>query len=253
MRKFISWNVNGLRAVEKKGFLAVISGLAPYLVALQEIKAMPEQLPESVKNIPGYKAFWFPARRKGYAGVATYSQEEPLSVIYGLDHQQHDYEGRVLTLEFADFFFVNAYFPNSQPELARMAYKLEFNRDLEDFLSGLARRKSVVLCGDFNVAHKEIDLTNPKQNEKNPGFAPEERAWMDRFLAAGFVDTFRMFNQESGQYTWWSYRAKARERNIGWRIDYFCVDEKSAARVKAAAIHPEITGSDHCPVSIDFI
>jgi len=222
------------------------------LVALQEIKAQPEQLPEALKNIPGYTAYWFSAQKKGYAGVATYSKELPLSVIYGIDHHDHDYEGRVLTLEFNDFFFVNAYFPNSQHGLLRMDYKLQFNRDLLTFANTLAAQKSVVICGDFNVAHKEIDLTNPKQNEKNPGYAPEERAWMDQFLGAGFVDTFRMFNQEPGQYTWWSYRFNARARNIGWRIDYFCVDTKSAARVKAAAILPEVQGSDHCPVTLDF-
>ena len=252
MRRFVSWNVNGLRAVEKKGFVEIIAGLDADLVALQEIKALPEQLPESIKNIPGYTAYWFSAQKKGYAGVATYSKEPPLSVMYGIDHKDHDYEGRVLTLEFADFFFINAYFPNAQHGLVRMDYKLEFNRDLQAFAQTLAKQKSVVICGDFNVAHKEIDLTNPKQNEKNPGYAPQERAWMDHFLGSGFVDTFRMFNQEPGQYTWWSYRFNARTRNIGWRIDYFCVDEKSAKRVKAAGILSEVEGSDHCPVTLDF-
>lgn len=252
MRRFVSWNVNGLRAVEKKGFVETIADLNADLVALQEIKALPEQLPETIKNIPGYTAYWFSAQKKGYAGVATYSKEQPLSVIYGIDHHDHDYEGRVLTLEFADFFFVNAYFPNSQPGLVRMDYKLTFNNDLLAFAKNLAKQKSVVICGDFNVAHKEIDLTNPRQNEKNPGYAPQERAWMDQFLGAGFVDTFRMFNQEPGQYTWWSYRFNARDRNIGWRIDYFCVDKKSAGRVKAAGILPEVLGSDHCPVTLDF-
>ncbi len=252
MRRFVSWNVNGLRAVEKKGFVETIADLNADLVALQEIKALPEQLPETIKNIPGYTAYWFSAQKKGYAGVATYSKEQPLSVIYGIDHHDHDYEGRVLTLEFADFFFVNAYFPNSQPGLVRMDYKLTFNNDLLAFAENLAKQKSVVICGDFNVAHKEIDLTNPRQNEKNPGYAPQERAWMDQFLGAGFVDTFRMFNQEPGQYTWWSYRFNARARNIGWRIDYFCVDKKSAGRVKAAGILPEVLGSDHCPVTLDF-
>ena len=253
MRRFVSWNVNGLRAVEKKGFVEIIAGLNADLVALQEIKAQPEQLSETVKNIPGYTAYWFSAQKKGYAGVATYSKEQPLSVLYGIDHHDHDYEGRVLTLEFGDFYFVNAYFPNSQHGLVRMDYKLRFNRDLLTFAQSLAAKKSVVICGDFNVAHKEIDLTNPKQNEKNPGFAPQERAWMDQFLAAGFVDTFRMFNQEPGQYTWWSYRFNARERNIGWRIDYFCVDEKSKRRVTEAAILHDIMGSDHCPVVLGFL
>ncbi|HIJ89239.1 MAG: exodeoxyribonuclease III [Desulfobulbaceae bacterium] len=252
MRRFVSWNVNGLRAVEKKGFVEIIAGLDADLVALQEIKALPEQLPETVRTIPGYTAYLFSAQKKGYAGVATYTREEPLSVLYGIDHTDHDYEGRVLTLEFGDFFFVNAYFPNAQHGLVRMDYKLRFNNDLQAFVKTLAEQKSVVICGDFNVAHKEIDLTNPKQNEKNPGYAPEERAWMDNFLGAGFVDTFRMFNQEPGQYTWWSYRFNARSRNIGWRIDYFCVDKKSEARVTGAEILAEIMGSDHCPVVLAY-
>ncbi|MBU2537991.1 MAG: exodeoxyribonuclease III [Proteobacteria bacterium] len=252
MRKFVSWNVNGLRAVEKKGFVEILTKLNADLVALQEIKAMPEQLPETLKNIPGYTPYWFSAQKKGYAGVATYSKELPLSVIYGIDHKDHDYEGRVLTLEFGDFFFVNAYFPNAQHGLLRMDYKLQFNNDLLAFAKSLAAKKSVVICGDFNVAHKEIDLTNPKQNEKNPGYAPEERAWMDHFIEAGFVDTFRVFNQEPDQYTWWSYRFNARARNIGWRIDYFCVDHKSENRVTEAAILSDIMGSDHCPIILGF-
>jgi len=250
--KFVSWNVNGLRAIEKKGFADIVSELDAEIVALQEIKASPEQLPETVLNLPGYKAYWFPASKKGYAGVGTYARTEPVRVIYGIDHHDHDYEGRVLTLEFADFFFVNTYFPNAQHGLTRIDYKLAFNNDLLTFLNDLAQKKSVVICGDFNVAHREIDLTNPKQNVKNPGFTPEERAWMDTFLAAGYVDTFRMFNENPGQYTWWSYRFNARAKNIGWRIDYFCVDEKSATRVKGAEIRPEIMGSDHCPVVLHF-
>jgi exodeoxyribonuclease-3 len=252
MRRLISWNVNGLRAVEKKGFVEILTGLNADLVALQEIKAQPEQLSEAIQNIPGYTPYWFSAQKKGYAGVATYSREQPLSVIYGIDHHDHDYEGRVLTLEFGDFFFVNAYFPNSQHGLVRMDYKLTFNHDLLAFAQALAAQKSVVICGDFNVAHREIDLTNPRQNEKNPGFTPEERAGMDRFLAAGFVDSFRMFHPEPGQYTWWSYRFNARERNIGWRIDYFCVDEKSKDRVTEATILRDIMGSDHCPILLVF-
>ncbi|MGV1100682.1 exodeoxyribonuclease III [Thiovibrio sp. JS02] len=251
-KKFVSWNVNGLRAVEKKGFVEILGDLDPDILALQEIKATPEQLPESLRNIPGYTSYWFPARKKGYAGVGIYAKAVPQQIIYGIDHHDHDHEGRVLTLEFADFYFVNAYFPNAQHGLTRMDYKLRFNDDLMTFLAGLAQSKSVVICGDFNVAHKEIDLANPKQNEKNPGFTPEERAWMDKFLAAGYVDTFRMFNQEPGQYTWWSYRFNARARNIGWRIDYFCVDKRSGARVRGAEILAEITGSDHCPVLLSF-
>ncbi|HIJ78993.1 MAG: exodeoxyribonuclease III [Desulfobulbaceae bacterium] len=250
--KMVSWNVNGLRALEKKGFVEVVAELDADIIALQEIKAQPEQLSDQLKNIPGYRAYWFAAEKKGYSGVGVYSREEPLAVIYGIDHKEHDYEGRVLTLEYGDFYLVNVYFPNARHELLRLDYKLAFNRDLHNFLDTLALKKSVVVCGDFNVAHKEIDLTNPKQNEKNPGFAPEERAWMDEFIAAGYIDTFRLFNQQPGQYTWWSYRFNARARNIGWRIDYFCVDAKSEKRVAGAEILADIAGSDHCPVVLTF-
>ncbi|MFC1513173.1 exodeoxyribonuclease III [Thermodesulfobacteriota bacterium] len=252
-KKFISWNVNGIRAMEKKGFADIVNDLDAEIIGLQEIKAQPEQLSEELKKLAGYHSFWYPASRKGYAGVAIYAKEQPLQVIKGLGHDTHDGEGRVLTLEYDDFYFVTAYFPNAQHGLARLDYKLEFNRDLHRFVDELAAKKSVVLCGDLNVAHKEIDLTNPKQNEKNPGFCPEERQWMDAFLDSGYLDTFRMFNQEPGQYSWWSYRFSARQKNIGWRIDYFCVDKKSAKRVKNAAILSEIMGSDHCPVQLDFI
>ena len=252
VRRLVSWNVNGLRAVEKKGFAEIVASLDADVVALQEIKATPEQLPESLRNLPGYQAHWFPASRKGYAGVAVYSRQAPLSVLHGVGDDVHDGEGRVLTLEFGDFYLVNAYFPNAQHGLARLDYKLRFNNDLLSFLGRLRQRKSVVLCGDFNVAHKEIDLTNPRENVKNPGFTPQERDWMDAFLGAGFVDTFRLFNQEGGNYTWWSYRFGARARNIGWRIDYFCVDAASRERVQSASILAEIEGSDHCPVVLEF-
>jgi exodeoxyribonuclease-3 len=251
-KKMVSWNVNGIRAMEKKGFVDMVVELDADILALQEIKAQPDQLSEQLKNIPGYRAYWFGAEKKGYSGVGVYSRDEPLSVIYGIDHKEHDYEGRVLTLEYGDFYLVNVYFPNAQHGLLRLEYKLAFNRDLHGFLDELSKKKSVVVCGDFNVAHKEIDLANPKQNEKNPGFSSEERAWMDDFIAAGYVDTFRMFNQEPEQYTWWSYRFNARARNIGWRIDYFCVDKKSKPRVVGAEIIADFLGSDHCPVVLTF-
>ena len=253
VKKLVSWNVNGLRAIEKKGFVDILDELNADTVCLQEIKAFPEQLSRNIREIEGYEAFWHPAKRKGYAGVCTYSRIKPLKVIYGLDIPAHDQEGRVLTLEFADFFLVNAYFPNAQHGLPRIEYKLQFNNDISNFLDRLSEKKSVVVCGDFNVAHKPIDLANPKQNENNPGYSLPERQWMDTFLAAGYIDTFRKFNQEPEQYTWWSYRFNARGRNIGWRIDYFCVDPASEARVKDAAIHDHILGSDHCPVSLDFL
>jgi exodeoxyribonuclease-3 len=253
VKKLISWNVNGLRAIEKKGFTDIVHELDADTISLQEIKAMPDQLPENVRNLEGYEAYWYPAERKGYAGVCTYSRIKPLNVIYGMDISEHDQEGRVLTLEFEDFFLVNAYFPNAQHGLLRMDYKLAFNRDIHNFLDRLSEKKSVVVCGDLNVAHKPIDLANPKQNEKNPGYSVSEREWMDTFIGAGYIDTFRKFNQEPEHYTWWSYRFNARDRNIGWRIDYFCVDPASEDRVKDAAILDSILGSDHCPVSLDFL
>ncbi len=248
--KMLSWNVNGLRAVGRNGFAELVGEFDADLLALQEIKAEPGQLPEELLTLPGYQAFWHPAEKKGYAGVATYSRREPLRVITGLGREEFDREGRVLTLEFGDFFFINAYYPNAQHGLNRLDFKRDFNGEILAFCQKLAREKAVVLCGDFNVAHRPIDLANPKQNEKNPGYSPEERQGMDSFLAAGFLDTFRLFNDQPGQYTWWSYRFNARERNIGWRIDYFCVDAKSRARVQGAAIRSEITGSDHCPVEL---
>lgn len=253
MLNFISWNVNGIRAIEKKGFVDTVKKLDPDIIALQEIKATPEQLPQSLKSIPGYTSFWHPAQKKGYAGVAVYAKEQPLDVRYGMGVAEYDQEGRLLTLEYDSYFFVNVYFPNAQRGLSRIEYKLAFNRDFLAYADSLAEKKSVVICGDFNVAHKEIDLKNPKENENNAGFSAPERAWMDAFLNhSGYIDTFRLFNQEPGQYTWWTYRFNARARNIGWRIDYFCVDKKSRARVREAAILNDVTGSDHCPVQLLF-
>jgi len=250
--KFVSWNVNGIRAVEKKGFVNIVKTFDADIFAVQETKAQADQLSEELKNILGYYSFWHSAERKGYSGVGIYSKMEPLSVREGIGIAEFDKEGRVLTLEFADFYFASIYFPNSAEELKRLDFKLRFNEALQRFALALAEKKPVALCGDFNVAHKPIDLTYPERNRKFAGYTPEECAWMDQFLAAGFADTFRLFNQEAGQYTWWSFRSNARAKNIGWRIDYFCVDGKSRDRVLAAAIHPDIMGSDHCPVSIEF-
>ncbi|MBI5556950.1 MAG: exodeoxyribonuclease III [Deltaproteobacteria bacterium] len=251
--KLLCWNVNGIRAVEKKGFTELIKELDPDILAIQETKIQEEQLSAGLKNIAGYNSYWHCAQRKGYSGVAVYSRLPPLQVLYGLGEPDFDSEGRVLTLEFGDFFLVNCYFPNAGEELQRLGYKLDFNRALLAFLQKLAQKKSVVLCGDYNVAHQEIDLKNPKNNVKNAGFTPEERQWMDKFLAVGFVDTFRMFNREGGHYTWWSYRFQARAKDIGWRIDYFCVDKKSEGRVRSATILKDVMGSDHCPVQLDFV
>lgn len=252
LKKFVSWNVNGMRAVLQKGFFDVFHEMDADIFALQEIKALPDQLPESVVNIDGYHSFWYPARKKGYAGTAIYTRHEPRQVIYGLDDHQFDDEGRVLTLEFDDFFFINIYFPNAQHGLKRLDFKLAFNKAVLEFFDRLAEKKSVVACGDLNVAHKPIDLANPKANEKNAGFSLQERAWMDEVIGAGYVDTFRKFNRDPGQYTWWSYRFNARAKNIGWRIDYFLVDPASKERVVNAAIHEDIPGSDHCPISLEF-
>ncbi|MCL2789705.1 MAG: exodeoxyribonuclease III [Desulfobulbus sp.] len=251
-KKFVSWNVNGIRAAMQKGLLEVLRGFDADIVALQEIKAQPEQLPAPLQHIDGYHAFWNPAQKKGYAGTAVLSKRAPLQVWHGLDEPRFDEEGRVLTLEFADFYFINVYTPNAQPELRRLAFKQDFNQALLAHMDRLARVKSLVLCGDLNVAHKEIDLANPKDNIRNPGFSPQERAWMDRIVEAGYIDTFRKFDASPARYTWWSYRFNARAKNIGWRIDYFIVDRASGDRVVEAAIHDEITGSDHCPVSMVF-
>lgn len=248
--RFVSWNVNGIRAVEKKGFIEMLPEFDADVISLQETKAQPEQLSESLKNINGYTSYWHSAERKGYSGVAFYTRIEPEAVHYGLGISEFDSEGRVLTLEFDSYYLINIYFPNSGDKLKRLDYKLRFNNALLGYASQLQQKKSVILCGDFNVAHKEIDLKNPKSNVKNAGFTPEERAWMDSFVAAGFVDTFRMLNQEPDQYTWWSYRFNARAKNVGWRIDYFCVSEEARTRVQDAAILKDIMGSDHCPVEL---
>ncbi|MEN8189823.1 MAG: exodeoxyribonuclease III [Thermodesulfobacteriota bacterium] len=250
--RMISWNVNGLRAAVKKGFVGFVEKVAPDILALQEIKALEEQLPDEVRSLAGYHCYFFSARKKGYSGVAVYSRKKPLSVVRGVDHTLFDDEGRVLTLEYEDFYFINCYFPNSKGDLSRLELKGEFNELLQTHAEKLAEKKSVVICGDFNVAHREIDLANPKSNEKNAGFTPEERAWMEKFCAAGWLDSFRLYHPEPKRYSWWSYRFRARERNIGWRIDYFMVDGASRKRIRDADILEEVPGSDHCPVTLDF-
>ncbi len=252
LKKFVSWNVNGLRAALKKGFIDSFHEFDADVIALQEIKVLPDQLPVDILNIDGYASYWYPAQKKGYSGTAIFSRSVPLQVIYGLDNHEFDNEGRVLTLEFEDYFFINIYFPNAQHGLKRLDFKIAFNNAVLHYMDRLSEKKSVVVCGDLNVAHKPIDLANPKSNEKNPGYSPEERAWMDVVTQAGYVDTFRKFNQDPDQYTWWSYRFNARAKNIGWRIDYFLVDPGSEERVKGARIHDDILGSDHCPVSLEF-
>ena len=251
--RLVSWNVNGLRAVFKKGFMESLQEMAPDVLALQEIKAMKEQLPESLQKLDGYHAYFNSAQRKGYSGVATYSRQKAQQVISGIGDPRFDDEGRVLTLEFPTYYFINCYFPNSKNDLSRLDFKHDFNVLLQKFAEDLAGKKPVVVCGDFNVAHKEIDLANPRQNRKNAGFTPEECAWMDSFTGDGWIDTFRQKNKEPEHYSWWSYRSRARDRNIGWRIDYFCVDKESAAKIMDADIYQHIYGSDHCPVVLDFL
>jgi len=249
----ISWNVNGIRAIEKKGFIEIIKELSPDIMAIQETKAEPSQLSEKLLNIEGYNSYFVSAQKKGYSGVAIYTRIKPLKIISGIGKESIDNEGRVITLEFNDFFLVNAYFPNSQHELLRIDYKIFFDEAILEYMNKLKKEKTVLLCGDYNVAHKEIDLKNPKTNMNNPGFSKREREWMDKFIDSGYTDTFRIFNKEPNNYTWWSYRFNARAKNIGWRIDYFCIDDKSKGRIKDARIHSDIFGSDHCPVSIDFV
>ena len=246
--KFVSWNVNGLRACMKKGFAESMLGLDADFICLQETKM---ERGQAEVALPGYHEFWNSADKKGYSGTAIFAREEPLSAAYGMDLDRHDHEGRLITLEYPEFWLVDCYTPNAQNELARLGYRLEWEDDLLDYLKSLDRTKPVIYCGDLNVAHQEIDLKNPKTNQGNAGFSDEERAAMTRLLSSGFTDTFRLLHpKEEGAYSWWSYRFKAREKNAGWRIDYFIVSDRLGGQVAQASIHPDIQGSDHCPVSL---
>ena len=246
--KFISWNVNGLRAVFGKGFPDIIKELDADFVCLQETKMQAGQLDA---ELPTYTSYWNFAEKKGYSGTAIYTRHEPLSVAYGIDIPEHDTEGRVITLEYSDFYLVTVYVPNSQDDLRRLGYRVTWEDAFRAYLKGLDEKKPVIVCGDLNVAHKEIDLKNPKSNRKNAGFTDEERGKFQELLDAGFVDTFRHFYPDQRDiYSWWSYRFKARERNSGWRIDYFVTSERLVPRLTSAKIHTEIYGSDHCPVEL---
>ncbi len=250
MRTVLSWNVNGIRAVQKKGFLEWLLREQPDVLCVQETKASQDQLDPELLRPQGYRTLWVPAQRKGYSGVGVYLKEEPLEVE-PLGSPEFDIEGRTLILHYPDLTILNCYFPNSQEEGSRLAFKLAFcDAVLERCRQLTAAGRDILVCGDFNIAHKPIDLANPKANEHNPGYLPEERAWMDRFLAAGHIDTFRLFCAEPGRYTWWSYRFRAREKNIGWRIDYHCVNERARRRVRESTILGDVMGSDHCPVRI---
>ena len=248
--KLISWNVNGIRACITKGFEERFKELDADIFCLQETKCQQGQVE---LELPGYYQYWNYANRRGYSGTAVFTKKEPLAVMYGLGIEEHDKEGRVITLEFEDFYFVTVYTPNSQNELARLDYRMQWEEDFLAYLKKLEETKPVVFCGDLNVAHKEIDLKNPKTNRKNAGFTDEERAKFTELLEAGFVDTYRHFYpDQEGIYSWWSYRFKAREKNAGWRIDYFCVSEGLKDKLVDAKIHTEVLGSDHCPVELEI-
>ncbi|WP_314055566.1 exodeoxyribonuclease III [Porphyromonas catoniae] len=246
--KFISWNVNGLRAVFGKGFPEIIQGLDADFVCLQETKMQAGQLEA---DLPSYHTYWNYAEKKGYSGTAIYTRHEPLSVSYGIGIDHHDTEGRVITLEYTDFYLVTVYVPNSQDDLRRLGYRMTWEDDFRTYLVELDKKKPVIVCGDLNVAHQEIDLKNPKSNRRNAGFTDEERGKFQELLDAGFIDTFRYFHPDQRDiYSWWSYRFRARERNSGWRIDYFVTSQRLAPQLASAKIHTEIFGSDHCPVEL---
>lgn len=250
MKKMISWNVNGLRACVQKGFLEYFKEADADIFCIQESKLQEGQIELPLE---GYHQYWNYAKKKGYSGTAVFSKEEPLSVTYGIGIEEHDQEGRVITLEFATYYLVTVYTPNSQNELARLPYRMEWEDAFFAYLKGLEQSKPVIFCGDLNVAHKEIDLKNPKTNRKNAGFTDEEREKFSKVVESGFIDTYRYFYPEQeGIYSWWSYRFRAREKNAGWRIDYFCVSECLKDKLIDAKIHTEIMGSDHCPVELQI-
>ncbi len=245
--KLVSWNVNGIRAAIKNGFLTSMAEMDPDILCLQETKIGLDQIKI---DLPGYLQYWNCADKRGYSGTAVFSRIEPVSVSYGIGIPEHDREGRIVTLEFDGFFLVNVYAPNAQHELARLDYRMKWDADFLAFLKKLDRQKPVIFCGDLNAAHKEIDLKNPKSNMRNPGFTIEERTALDRCVESGFIDTFREFNKEPGNYTWWSYRFDARTKDIGWRIDYFWISASLKSALQDAFIFKHIRGSDHCPVGI---
>ena len=249
--RFISWNVNGLRAVVKKGFEDIFWSLDADFVCLQETKLQEGQIN---LDLPGYESYWCYAEKKGYSGTAIFTCRTPLSVSYNLGIPEHDSEGRVITLEYEDFYLVCVYTPNSQDGLRRLDYRMSWEDDFRDYLCELDKSKPVIVCGDMNVAHEEIDLKNPATNHFNPGFSDEEREKFTELLDAGFIDTFRsLYPDRTDAYSWWSYRAAARQRNVGWRIDYFVVSERLRGNIKDAYILPEVMGSDHCPVGLDML
>lgn len=248
LMKLISWNVNGLRACVQKGFLDFFYSINADIFCVQETKLQEGQIE---LDLEGYYQYWNYAVKKGYSGTAIFTKKEPLSVSYRMGIEKHDQEGRIIALEYEDFYMITVYTPNSQTELARLSYRMEWEDDFRNYLKSLEENKPVIICGDFNVAHKEIDLKNPKNNRKNAGFTDEERNKFTELTESGFIDTFRHFYPEQeGIFSWWSYRFKAREKNAGWRIDYFCTSESLISKLKDAKIHTDILGSDHCPVEL---
>lgn len=251
--RLISWNVNGIRAVEKKGFLEWVAKEKPDILCLQETKAHPEQLADTLLNISGYSAYWSSAEKKGYSGVVTYTKENPLSVRYGFDLPRFDSEGRIVITEYPGFTLLNIYFPNGKKDDLRLKYKMDFYDATLAYCNKLHKAgKKIIICGDVNTAHQEIDLAHPKENADVSGFLPMERAWIDKLLTAGYIDTLRYFTPEPNLYTWWDYKTAARERNIGWRIDYFFISADLQSNLKKAFILKDVMGSDHCPLGIDL-
>ncbi len=253
--RLISWNVNGIRAIHKKGFIDWLLNENPDIICLQETKAHPEQLPKDLISINGYSSYFSSSKiKKGYSGVAVYSKLEPIDVKHGFGISRFDDEGRILIVDFQEFTLFNIYFPNGKMSEERLQYKMDFyDAFLENAYKLLKQGRKILVCGDVNTAHKEIDLARPKENEKSSGFLLIERQWIDKFLSHGFVDTFRMFNDQPGNYTWWDMQTRARERNIGWRIDYFFVSENFKANITDAFILSDVTGSDHCPVGVEIL
>lgn len=248
--KFVSWNVNGIRACTGKGFMDFFKDIDADFFSIQESKLQAGQLE---LDLPGYHQYWNYAKKKGYSGTAIFTKHEPINVKYGMGIEQHDEEGRLITLEMDKFYFITVYVPNSQNELKRLSYRMEWEKDFRDYVSGLAEKKPVIICGDMNVAHNDIDIKNPASNHHNPGFTDEEREKMTELLAAGFTDSFRyLYPDKKDTYSWWSYRFNSRERNAGWRIDYFLVSDSIKDKIQDSKILSDIYGSDHCPVELDI-
>ncbi len=250
--KIISWNVNGINACCKNGFFDFLKKENADIYCFQEVKVSKDKLNPELSNVKNYKAYWSFSKKPGYSGLLIYSKLEPINIIQGINNKEIDEEARVLTLEFKDFYLINSYFPHTNRELSRLDFKLNFNKIFEDFCNKLSKKKPLVLTGDFNVAHKEIDLRNPKENQNNAGFTIQERTWFDKFLNKGYIDTFRYFNDKPENYTWWSYMHNARKRNIGWRIDYFVISNSLKNQLIKSFILKDVLGSDHCPISLEI-